>query len=208
MYKNKSFLLFIIMILSLFNNCSSFSAKERIKLDKITSKHVEPYKYTRTFILRFSNLVYYEEGREIIIPLFQGNLGDVEYKVFRDYCLKNKLLEPKVMESGFIIKPKKGEIRKTLHEFLAFYKLTIFRNINIEKPTLMRLSSSYWTINYDFKVNGVNCYISIELPPREEDLDKSEIELDYKSVYDIIPDEGEIEPGFTYHIYIGSKSTD
>ena len=107
-----------------------------------------------------------------------------------------------------MIKAKKGEVRKTFHQFLAFYKLNIFKDVDIEKPTAMVLSSTDWIIKYDFQVNGIPCYLKIELSPRKEDLKKRQSDLKIKSVYDIIPDENDMEPGFLYDFYIGSKSTD
>ncbi len=207
---NKSRIVIILLAVSLFviNNCNTVSANEKIAPEKITSKHVELYKYDRSFILRFSNIIYNEEGHNITIPIFQGKYGDVLYKDFRDYCVKNKLLEPKVKETGFMIKAKKGEVRKTFHQFLAFYKLNIFKDVDIEKPTAMVLSSTDWIIKYDFQVNGIPCYLKIELSPRKEDLKKRQSDLKIKSVYDIIPDENDMEPGFLYDFYIGSKSTD
>ena len=200
--------LLVMIILPLLFNCTSVSARELIKPEKITVNHVEPYKYTRTFIIRFSNIIYHEAGREIKIPIFQGKYEDVLYKDFRDYCFDKKLLEYKVRETGFMIKTKKGETRKTFHDFLTFYKSNILRNVDIEKPTMMSLGSTDWVIKYDFTVNGIPCYMQIELTPRDEDLNKAQKDMIMKSVFDIIPDETEQEPGFLYKFYIGSKSTD
>ena len=55
---------------------------------------------------------------------------------------KNKLLEPKVMESGFMIKANKGEVRKTFHEFLTFYKSNIFKDINMLNKALLYASKA------------------------------------------------------------------
>jgi hypothetical protein len=196
------------MVLFVMNNCNPVTANQRISSEKISDKHIELYKYDMSFILRFSNMIYNEENKDIVIPIFQGKYEDVLYKDFIDYCIRNKLLQPKVMETGFMIKTKKGDIRKTFHQFLAFYKSNILKNVDIEKPTVMILSSTDWIIKYDFIVNGVPCYLKIELPPRDEDLKKKRKDLILKSVYDIIPEEEDMEPGFLYDFYIGSKSTD
>jgi hypothetical protein len=208
MNKFRNMLIAFLISFFVFNNFNTVSANEKITSDKITKKYIEQYKFSRSFILRFSNIIYNEKDQDIKIPIFQGKYEDVLYKDFREYCLKEKLLEPKVRETGFMIKCKKGEVRKTFHEFIKFYKSSILTGINVEKPTVMYLGSTDWIIKYDFIVNAVPCYITIMLSPRDKDLNKKQKDIELKSVYDIIPDEDEIEPGFIYKIYIGSKSTD
>ena len=209
MENSKRILIIMAMAFYAFVNCNTISANAKtIKSDQITINHVEPYKYNRSFIIKFSNVIYIEKGKTIKIPIFQGKYEDVLYDDFINYCIKNKLLEPKVMQSGFMIKTKKGEIRKTFHDFLAFYKSNIFRNIDIEKPTVMSLGSTDWIIKYDFTINGVPCYMSILLTPRDEDLKKAQKDMIMKSVYEIIPEEKMDEPEFSYNIFVGSKSTD
>lgn len=206
---SKKILFLMLIAFFSFNNCNTILANEKtIQSNKITSNHVEPYKYKRTFILRFSNIIYDEEKPIIVIPIFQGKYENVLYSDLLNYCVTNNLLEPQVMETGFMIKTKKGEVRKTFHDFLAFYKSNIFKDINVEKPTVMSLGSTDWIIKYDFTINNIPCYMKIELTPRKEDLKKKQSDLKYKSVYDIIPMEEEKEPGFLYDFYIGSKSTD
>ena len=199
--------LFIAISFCIFLYCNTVSA-ENVKMNKITNKHVEPYKYSRSFILRFSNIIYCEKNQEIKVPVFQGIYEDINYNDLITYCVNNNLLESDANETGFMIKANIGETRKTFHKFLAFYKLSIFKNIDIEKPAVMSMSSTDWIIKYDFLVNGIPCYMKIELTPRKEDLKKKQNDLKYKSVYDIIPMEDEGESGFLYKIYIGSKSTD
>jgi len=203
----KKTILFIAMSLCIFAYCNTVSA-EIIKLNKITNHHVEPYKYTRSFIIRFSNIIYYENGKEVKIPVFQGKSDNVTYDDLILYCINNKLLESDANETGFMIKTNKGDVRKTFREFLRFYKSNIFKDIDIEKPTIMSLGSTDWIIKYDFTINGIPCYMKIELTPRKEDLKKKQSDLEYQSVYDINPMEDEKEPGFLYKIYVGSKSTD
>lgn len=209
MNKKKVLLIVIAISFSLVVNCRTIIANDTIiTTDKITSVHVEPYKYKRTFIIRFAKIIYYEEGKKIEIPVFQGKYENVLYKDFREYCLNNKLLEPKVRESGFMIKCKIGETRSAFQEFLKFYKSSIFKDIDIEKPTVISLSATDWIIKYDFNINGVPCYMTIMLPPREADLNQKQSDVKFKSVFEIIPKEDEKYPGFLYKIYIGSKSTD
>ena len=207
MKKQKLFSTIIILLVSIVMNCTSSGTNKIIKGSEITNKHIEQYRYKRVFILRFSNLIYEEDNKEIKIPIFQGDMGNGLYEDFMDYCLKNKLLEPGVMESGFIIKCNKGEVRKTFYEFLKFYKSNILKDVNIEKPSEMWLSTDDWIIKYDFIINNIPCFIEIELDPSDEDLYKNPVS-EYKSVYEIIPEEDSEQPGIFYSIYIGYKSSD
>jgi len=202
MKKMKLFSTIIILLVSIFIDCTSNGTNKIIKGSEITNKHVEEYKYEMVFILKFSNLIYEKNNKKIKIPIFQGDMGDALYKDFRDYCLRNQLLEPGVMESGFIIKCNKGEVKKTFHEFLKFYKSNILKGVNIDKPSEMWLSSTDWTIKYDFMINDIPCFLEIKLSPRDEDTPDS-----VKSVYEIIPEENEEQPGIFYSIYVGFTSS-
>ena len=72
----------------------------------------------------------------------------------------------------------------------------------------MSLGSTDWIIKYDFTINGVPCYMSILLTPRDEDLNKAQKDMIMQSVYGIIPEEVMDEPEFSYNIFVVSKSTD
>ncbi len=155
-------------------------------VNKITEKEVEQYKNEKLFIIRYSNIIYEKNGKNIKIPIFQGNHGDVLYKDFYDYCIQKKYFpikkEYKYIESGFIIKAKKGELRKTFHKFLDFYKSNILKDIDINKPAKMDCDGYEWWIDYDFIVDDVPCYIRIRIDSSEEDNNNYR---KYKSPYEI-----------------------
>jgi hypothetical protein len=172
-------------------------------IQTIPNKHIEKYGEYNVFIIKYSNMVYEKEGRIIKIPIFKGTYGDILYKDFRDYCLKMKYLKPKVRESGFIIKSKKGELRKNFHEFLNFYKSNIFKDININNPTSMMCDGYEWFIDYDFVIEDVPCYMTIRIDSNEED---NKNYRKYESPYQIKTKEKSDEPFFSYSFYIGTKS--
>lgn len=168
----------------------------------ITEKDIIPFKYPMTFIVKFSNIIYEEKGKNIKIPVFQGNLGEVKYKDLIKYCIDKKYID-QYMWVSYIVKCKKGKVRQTLHEFLKFYKSNILKDVNIEKPTVMSLSSTEWTIKYDFTIENIPCYLEIQFDSQEKDVDNNP---KYKSVYDINPEENVKDPNILYTFIIGAKS--
>jgi len=107
------------------------------------------------FIIKFSNLIYEKDGKEMRIPIFQGTMGDVSYKDFLKYCVDKKYLEPNVAETNFIIKAQKGKLTKTFHEFLYFYKGSILKNVDISKPNKIKVDGGALDMYYDVVSNGV-----------------------------------------------------
>lgn len=154
---------FICMLIVI--SCSNKKAVSELNTqNKINERAVLKYKETRSFIIRFTNLVYEKDGKELRIPIFQGNMGDVSYKEFRKYCLDNKFLEPNVAESSFIIKTDKGKLTKTFREFLNFYKKNILKDVDISKPAKIKLySDNELSIYYDFEINDVPFVLQLDI---------------------------------------------
>lgn len=179
-----------------------------IGCSKIPDKSVQKYASDYTFIITFTNLIYESHNTKIVIPIYKGHSGDVRYKDFHDYCVKNKLLESHVGESGFIIKTDKGQLKSTLHDFIRFYKKNILKDIDIEKPTWVGISDEWWYILYDFEVNKIPCYLKIEVNASNEDYENWNKDSKLTSPFQINPDESMKDPYFTYSFYINQKSTD
>jgi hypothetical protein len=197
-------IVFIILIAVSICFCANHNqANEKlIKADEINSKYIEQYRFS-VFVMRFSNIIFEEKGEKIKIPIFQGKYGDVENKDIIEYCIKNKYIDKDIW-LRYIIKCKKGEIKKTFHEFLAFYKSNILKNIDLNDPKAIELSSDYWFITYDFIIDGIPCYLEIRIRARDEDLQSTHVVC--QSAYDIKPNEKMKEPSFTYLFIIGAKS--
>jgi len=192
----------LIALLLVVMNCTVSVKSETAK--NITSKEVEQFDNDKLFIIRYSNIIYEKNGKTIKIPIYQGTYGDVLYKDFRDYCLKMNYMKPGYMESGLIIKAKKGELRKTLHGFLDFYKSNILKDV-IDKPTKMSCDGYEWFIDYDFVINGIPCYMMIRFDTSEID---NKNYRKYKTPYEIMTNEDMKDPHFSYVFFIGFKSTD
>lgn len=195
MYKKEiKFLIICITFFSvaLFNNCF---AENNVQINKISNQQVEEFKFKRTFIVKFTNIIYHRKGKDIKIPIFQGTYGDLSYKNFLAYCRDKKFIEPDASESAYVIKCKKGKIKETLHEFLAFYKSNILKDVDINNPTDMGISSTGWVIKYDFIIEGIPCTLQIDFEARKIDEKRTP---EAKSVYDIIPEENIKDPFFFY----------
>ena len=201
-------MIIVLLVAIVINGTSSPINKRIIKENEITNEMIAPYRFESIFYVNFSNIIYKGQNNDIKIPIFKGINGDVYYDDIIKYCIKKKYIKEKQW-LVYIIKCNKGEVRKTFHEFLKFYKSNILKNVNIEKPSVMDLSATDWTIKYDFTVNGIPCYLEIQLDPRDEDVNKSpNPDTIYKSVYEIIPEEKIEQSGFTYRFFTNSKSTD
>jgi len=198
-------ILVIFFSIGFISNTSQFNVfAAETKQIRITEKEIEKYKNKRIFIVKFSNVIFEENGKTIKIPIFQGIYGDVKNKEIIEYCLEKKYINQD-MWLHYMIKCEKGQIKKTLREFLNFYKTNILKNVDVDNFNNASISTTEWTIIYDFIIEGVPCYLKIQFSPREEDVDN---EPKYKSVYDIIPKENVKDPNFTYLFVVGAKSTD
>ena len=196
----KKRMIWIVLLLAVMS-CTVSVKSETVK--NITSKEVEQFDDDRLFIIRYSNIIYEKNGKIIKIPIYQGIYGDVLYNDFRAYCLKMNYLETNVRETGFIIKVKKGELRKTLHGFLDFYKGNILKGI-IDKPTKMSCDGYEWFIDYDCVIDGIPCYMEIRFDTSEID---NKNYRKYKTPYEIMTNEDMEYPNFSYSFSIGFKST-
>jgi len=157
------------------------------------------------FIIKFSNLIYEKDGKEMKIPIFQGNMGDVYYKSFHEYCYKNNLLEKGWGESSFIIKAEKGKLTKTFHEFLYFYKGNILKNVDISKPNKIKVYGGALDIYYDFVINGVPFVLQVGISTDKKEIEDTD---SIKSIFDVNLDENMATPIFTYRFWKNKTSND
>ncbi len=121
-----------------------------------------------SFIIKFSNLIYEIGSKRIAIPIFQGNMGDVTYDTFLNYCYNNNLLNKEYQEGDFVIVAKKGELKKTFHDFLRFYKNNILQDVNINKPAKMRVIDGVLDVFYEFNVQGIPMVLQVTIYTTEE----------------------------------------
>jgi len=205
--RKKTNLLITIVITAVivFSFCIRGGTKNMvINKDKISAEHVEIAGggWYNSFIINFSNMIYEEKDKTITIPIFQGIKGDVYYKDFREYCLRQKYLKPRVRESGFIVKCKKGEVKKTFVEFLNFYRSNILKDVDFNDKSNFDADENGWTVFFKFYVDGIPCVMNIQIDAAKR-IDRKKL----NSVYDIMVNEDMAYPSFAYSFDINSEVT-
>jgi len=200
-------LIYILIYIFLISCSSNIADNKRVyKINEIPENAIERMEDSFIYVIKFSNLIYntYKtEKKRIKIPIFQGTFGDVEYNDFKSYCREKKILASNYAESGFVILTKRGELKKTLLEFIKFYEGNILKGY--EKPVEMNTIGDEpqyleWRITYKFKVDNIPCLMTIYVMADEKDF--STPRNFFKSVEDINPDENMETPNFLYKLYI------
>lgn len=172
----------ICMIVILNCNYKNVVGQANIQ-NEIKEGSVLRYGETDSFIIKFTNLIYEKNGKEIKIPIFRGNMGDVSYRAFHDYCYKNGLLQEGWGESGFVVKSEKGKLTTTFRDFLNFYKNNILKKVDINKPAKIKIfgEGDDLEIYYDFEANGIpfvlQIMINTEVKVNNPDLIKSMLQV-------------------------------
>ncbi len=166
--------LILLLFLFLLQNCKEQVEQDKgnladnkkiYKLNEIPKAAIKSIGGNNSFIyeIKFSNLIYHENGKDIKIPIFRGFLKDVRYNDFLKYCESRKILKSGVAESGFIFFSNKGEFKRDFIKFLKFYKSNILKGY--EKPTFFDVVNecSSWLIEYKFYVQGIPCKMKISV---------------------------------------------
>jgi hypothetical protein len=92
-------------------------------------------------------------------------------------------------------------------EFLNFYKSSLLRNNDINKPTIIGAEGDSYIIWYDFVYEGINSSMMIHLAGDEknmDELDKKRIKSKDRTI-DMIKLNEQVN-GFTVRINIGEES--
>lgn len=143
------------------------------------------------FVIRFSNIIYHVDDKRIVVPVFKGNLGNIDYTVFELYCVQKKLLPADTKEGAFIIRARQGEVKKTLLELIKFYEGNILKGY--EKtyemfPVGEDNTDFEWLIIYKIKIDNIPCTIKFTVIAHEKDPSYMEKYRNLK-IQDIHPDE-------------------
>lgn len=190
-------------------NCNTTAISETDRQNIINNNAIQVYD-SSSFIIKFTNLIYENDGKIAKIPVFQGNMGDTTYKKFLEYCYNNNLLKKGYGEGGFIVTSEKGKLTSKFHEFLNFYKGNILKDVDINKPTSFEVwgnpqyeSEIHITISYDFKVNGIPFVLFVSVYSAEQIANSA-----VKSIFDIKLQERTNPPTFLYAFYENTYSKD
>jgi hypothetical protein len=206
--------LFCVLVCVTLIGCSinSKADNKRIyKIDEIPDNAVKRiYEDAFSYEIKFSNIIYNALYKnkviKIKIPIFQGYLDDVKYGDFIDFCRTKNMLRPDAAKSGLFISTKKGEVKKTLLEFIKFYEGNILKGY--EKPVRIfgdgdEPGRSGWGIDYKFKVENIPCIMRIEVSADERDFARPIGSI--KSAEDINPNENKERSFFIYRFYINKE---
>ena len=194
--------LVIVLVLLGCNEKKGATINTKIyKLNEIPENSVERLNNAFVYEIKFSNMIYVVDGKELFFPIYKGTIGTVYYEDFLNYCYKNNILEKGYKESEFFIRAKKGEVKKTFMGFIEFYQNKFgssfkkFDRIFIEGGSPEFLIG---TVLYKFKFNNVPCSMSISFKIDENDWDVTD---NYKELNDINFDE-KSDSYITYEIVV------
>jgi len=204
--KRLIYILICVFLIGCTTNNHISENKMVYKINEIPNNAIERINDAHLYVIKFSNLIYTTDRtakKKIKIPIFQGTLDDVEYDDFLSYCEEKKILKSGYAESGFVILTKRGELKKTLLEFIKFYEGNILKGY--EKSVDMvkegdEPQDSTWYIEYKFKVENIPCKMLI-LVSEDERYFRTPYKS-FKSVEDIHINENMETPSFIYQLDI------
>ncbi len=193
--------IFNVICLIIILSCASdnVSAENNIQIQPVDGKYIKFFGEAGLLDIQYSNIIFTtNNGKEVIQPVFRGTKGNIRYEDLREYCIKMGKLRPEEKRiSPIQVYCNRGEVKKTFHEFLKFYKSNLLNDVDIEHPSDFGKDNKTWIIRYKFIVNGVPGSLQIQIDGSEE------FSSNYKSVYEIQPDEN--GGWFVYDINIRRK---
>lgn len=167
--------LVIIMLFFMIFNFILYSSECSSQInnrEKITDKNFQQL-YADCYVVKFSNIFIMIDNKKIKIPIFDGTYGDVDLEELK------KVQKSKAdILSSLVFYSKKDELKKTLIEFLSFYKKSLLKNNDINKPTIIGGEGDSYIIWYDFNYEGINSSMMIHVLGDVKNMD----ELDEKRI--------------------------
>lgn len=202
MNRNKTGL-FLACFMLLFVYSNKAAVSETYPHDRIQDGAVQVFN-DYMFIIKFTNLIYEVDGKEFKIPIFRGNMGDVTYREFQNYCVRKNYMDKNTSQNSFVIKTERGKITKTLHDFLMFYKSNILKDVDINKPARVVVYGRGLYLFYEFTIDDVPFVLTVRA--RSKELYDYKLSDSIKSVLDIKLDETIKKPHFSYDFWKNTKS--
>jgi|GEM_PF-452554 hypothetical protein len=149
----------IILFLSLLVvlNCNKIGNSDN---NKQLPKFEEVGKYKDQYIIRYSNVIQTIGGKPIKIPMYSGIYEDITYEDLE----KQQTDKDIYLLGGIYIPAKDGEVKKTFYDILKFYKKSFFKDIDINKPSVIgNEGGEDLFIWYDFDYEGLPCSMMINV---------------------------------------------
>ncbi len=162
--------LFFITVCLFIKNTECLS--QNTSREKVTDKNFQQL-YADCYVIKFSNVFMMADSKKIIIPIYNGTYGDVDL----DELKKFQKSKADIL-SSLIFYSKKGKLKNTLIDFLNFYKKSLLKDNDINKPTIIGGEGDSYIIWYDFVYEGINSSMMIHLLGDEKNMD----ELDEKRI--------------------------
>lgn len=154
--KSIRIILSILFVFTLSCTEKSYSQQNR---DSVQLPGFEKIDNTDAFIIRYSNVIINVNGTTIKLPMYGGTYGDIEY---------DKLKLGKHPKDVFVLQTiylpvKKGYATETFRDIIRFYKKSLLKNVDINKPSdLYTEGNSFYTIIYAFEYKGVPSRMMID----------------------------------------------
>jgi hypothetical protein len=144
-------------ILSFVFNCSE-KVEGKDKKIKQLPKFENPVE--GSCIIRYSNIIMTVAGKNIKVPMYGGIYEDITY----DDLEKQLIYKNYYLLGEVVINTPKGKVKETFLDVLKFYKKSFFKNIDVNKPSVIGNEGSDWMlIWYDFNYEGLPCSMMIKV---------------------------------------------
>lgn len=197
---NNAIIVFGVLFLVFSTGCRAqeitYENVKFIKDNEINSSNFKQIGYR--YIVAFKNVWDDRRGKQAIkIPIYKGINGDVLLSQL-EKKQKQKQKDVSILGS-LIIETGKGKVKKGILDCVNFYKKTLLKDIDINKPTVIGVESSGLFIWYDFNYEGLSSSLMIATAI-DENCNKS----NFKYIQDI--EVSRKFDGFTLSIRLGESS--
>lgn len=155
----KKFIIITILLFCFIVSWNQFAvSKEKEK--QTLPKFEEVDKNTGIYIIRYSNVITAFDDKKIKIPIYGGIYEDITY----DDLEKQQSNKKYYLLGNLNIDVKDGEVKKTFFDILAFYKKTLFKDIDTNSPSVIgNEGGESLLIWYDFDYEGIPCSMMITI---------------------------------------------
>ncbi|MFA5519404.1 MAG: hypothetical protein WDA74_09125 [Spirochaetota bacterium] len=154
---NKILLLVCVITLIM---CSVYCRENESK--RTTLPKFEELKEMGTYVVRYSNVILTIDDKKIKVPIFGGIYEDV----FIEELKKMQSIKPANENyplAYLSIPTEKEKVRNTFLSLLSFYKKNLFKDIDINKPTVIGKEETLWIIWYDFIYENIPSSMMVAL---------------------------------------------
>jgi len=192
-------LLFVCVIILIMSSvyCRESECKS-IALPKF-----EESKETGTYVIRYSNVILTMDEKKIKVPIFGGIYEDITIEELK----KMQTIKPDNENyplAYLSIPTEKGKVRNTFLSLLSFYKKNLFKNVDVNKPTVIGKEEILWIIWYDFIFENMPSSMMVVMGADDKLTKNNENKYSELTIESIGIDEN--SSSFILQIFIGEPS--